>query len=266
MHDTGYVLSVREFGTQLIRTRDLDPVYVALCGAALPEPQLCRWLSAYWMFYHVGAASWLSEHEGPAFWAECTRAAANVEPSPAGGRWPRSAERRHFRGDKCVRAVAEMAGRYPAPEAAVRSLSHSRTEREVMAAVGWWPLHGPWIGFKAADMLERCAHQQVAFDRDIGLLYKEPRAGLEVLAGHDYAAQVDCNRLLLSWVAAFPAPPAGDRRCGPQELETVLCKWKSYLGGHYYVGKDTHEVRHALVGWGETAARLLCSAPEEVCQ
>lgn len=44
--------------------------------------------------------------------------------------------------------------------------------------------------------------------------------------------------------------------CGVQEAETVLCKYKSYRNGHYFVGKDTKEIRYALKGWGATANHL----------
>jgi hypothetical protein len=35
-------------------------------------------------------------------------------------------------------------------------------------------------------------------------------------------------------------------------------------GGHYHVGKDIHEQRAALAGWGETATRILAAYPPEV--
>jgi hypothetical protein len=32
-----------------------------------------------------------------------------------------------------------------------------------------------------------------------------------------------------------------------QEIETIFCKYKSYVKGHYHVGKDIHEIREALI-------------------
>src|SRR6185437_10528018 len=55
------------------------------------------------------------------------------------------------------------------------------------------------------------------------------------------------------------APPWRDRPVNIQEIETVLCKWKSHLHGRYPVGKDTSEVKHGLYAWGkcsETASKM----------
>ena len=128
--------SIRVFGQRLIETGDLDPVYIALHGANLQEPQLCRWLTAYLMFYHVGAASWLSERTGDDFWKWVRIAAENnssaLVPAPGIMRWPRSSERRHFRGDKCVAAVdamREMVGDRPEEAGTVEEHGRSRPKR-----------------------------------------------------------------------------------------------------------------------------------------
>lgn len=270
MHDTGKLSVVdqfKQFSEKLIVTRDLDPVYVALHGAALDEPQLCRWLLAYMFFYHVGAASWLSEWEGANFWGACLIAARNEEPTHLGGRWPRSAERRHFRGQKCVDAVTKMSLEYEEPEMHIRQLRVSCwTEKHVIEALSHgWPMFGPWAGFKLADLLERCAGYKIQFSPNIGLMYSEPAAALDILAAEDPSTDSKGHyNALLEWVAGYGAPPSLDRPCGPQELETCLCKFKSSRGGHYHIGKDIVEVRHALDGWGRTGGRLLAAAPGEV--
>lgn len=274
-------LSVHDFGDRLIQTQDLDPLYVGLNRLALPRSQLCRWLLAYWCFYHVGAASRLSEEEGAEYWLWMGKAAENkmspkeCEIGPT-DRWPRAAERRHFRGEKCVRAVWELRRRYryaEYPAQAVRDLlprhPHDQcTAKYVMDKVQRWPQFGSWIAFKAADMLDRVYGFRVSFDRDLGLVYKEPRRGLDLLM--TTRQEVVCERgaqdhyqSLLTYFARHPEPSRGDRSCGPQEVETVLCKWKSYMGGHYWVGKDIHEHRRELVGWGATAERLRNYYPPE---
>lgn len=271
-------MNIEEFGSALIMTRDLDPVYVALHGAKLEKAQLYRWLLAYWCFYHMGAASYLSEYGGPDFWNMMDRAAENASGPPVHNqeRWPRASERRYFRGSKCVRAVGWLRNRWPEPEGAVAHVAGMssglwadnvmgfRTEKTVMEVIGEWPLFGPWIGFKAADMLERCAGIKIQFSPDIGLVYKEPRATLDILVEQRGGTPQERYAEVSEYFRATPAPPALDRGCGPQEVETILCKWKSHLAGRYTVGKDILEVRHALVGWGETAERLRAAAPEEV--
>lgn len=276
------LMGIQEFGDRLIATRDLDPLYVGLVGARLEPDQLARYLLAYWCFYHVGAAAFLSENEGNSFWVWMQVAARNrPEDSPQQilpweekqrafmpSRWPRAAERRHFRGEKCVKAVEWFSNR--APEWWVLLLAGLTTDKAVMNYVQTWPMFGPWIAFKAADMMERVWGTKVQFDPNLGLMYHEPRAALELLPQHNPTWTDPTPRnlydKLITYFSARRAPPFGDRPCGPQEVETVLCKYKSYLGGHYYLGKDIKEQRGALMGWGKTADRILAAYPAEVME
>lgn len=263
------MMSIYEFGRRLIETQDLDPVYVGLYGADLPRDQLRRWLTAYWMFYHVGAASWLSEHSVSDFWFRMDVAARNdlsprLEGLPS-DRWPRAAERRHFRGPKCVAAVQWFSSVYPSsPESFVFGLESLETQKSVMFAVHGWPLHGPWIAFKAADMLERVVGVPLEIEPNIGLVYSEPRKSLDMLAAENDSTPEAVYAALIGHFKAWSAPPRYERVVGPLEVESLLCKHKSHRNGHYEIGKDIKEVRHALAGWGETANRLLAKMPKEV--
>lgn len=259
-----------EFGEALIRTEDLDPVYVGLVRAGLPRDQLHRWLLAYWMVYHMGVASWLSDCRDFWFWANEVAKNEFVAPGLPADRWPRGTERRHFRGQKAVQAVQVLSSAHLAPEHLVADLYRgASTAKEVMDRIQEWPMFGPWIAFKAADMIERCLGVPVQFPADLGLVYKEPREALDILTRENYGGDQDLTTeehygVLLDHFRQFPAPPAGDRFCGPAETETVLCKWKSYRGGHYWIGRDIHECRGHLAGWGETAERILAVMPQEV--
>ena len=260
-------MDIRDFGTQLIQTEDLDPVYSGLYRAKLPKPQLERTLIAYWSFYHLGFAVWASESEGEEFWQRMEVAALNETLSPLGGRWPRATERRHFRGRKCVQTIDWL--RRHEPEYWVRSFKDCVTEKDVIKEISQWPLFGNWIGFKAADMLERVYDQPITFDQNIGLMYDSPRAALDLLV--EDMSLITSNRSvegiyhdLLTWFSSHRAPPDRSRYCNAQEIETLLCKFGSMRSGHYHIGKDITEVRHALAGWGETANRIIAVMPEEV--
>jgi hypothetical protein len=262
-------LDVQAFGDALITTQDLDPVYCAIYHARLPEPQLCRLLLAYWCFYHLGVAASISEKEHGDFWEWMRVAAVNEQPPKKwnlpGDRWPRSSERRHFRGEKCVKAVERLRVRFAQPEGAVRSLAPLTRETAIINRVLDWPMCGPWIAFKAADMMERVYGSNVEFNQNIGLMYDSPRAGLDLIAA---AADTKSPKIiyhdLLTYFSSHRAPPRNDRHCGPQEVETILCKYFSMHSGHYRVGKDIHEVRQALTGWGKTAEHMLDVMPMEV--
>jgi hypothetical protein len=237
---------------------------------------MCRLLLAYFCFYHLGVAAYISELEGNTFWEVMEIAARNklcdpdeIDPDLPEGKWPRGAERRHFRGDKCVEAVKqirEFSKDKPGSGAEHvislwTELGHVVTLEGFMKSVQVLPLFGPWISFKAADVLERVMSVPIDFPNDLTLFYKEPRAALDML---NISAE-EANRQLLAHYSKIAAPPRWKaRNCNIQEVETVCCKWKSMINGHYWVGKDIHELRRALKGWGKTADKLLRATPKEV--
>lgn len=281
-------LSIEDFGALLLRTQDLDPVYSALGGAGrkIGRPQLLRLCLAYWCFYHLGASASLSETSGRAFWDRMLVAARNEgEPKP----WPRGAERRHFRGQQAISAVSELADRYDKPEDAALGLAGSRdlaSFRDVSEAAQSHRGFGPWIAFKIADMRERVLGLATDFrDCELGI-YKDPRQGaalawyeLELRAGRpvdeayrkapwEYPITDEQLKSVVDYYVKhfrkFKAPPFGDRAVNQQEVETCLCKFKSYRKGHYWPGKDIKEIGEGLHGWGRTADLLRTHIPKEV--
>lgn len=293
-------LSLIEFGDALLRTRDLDPVYVAIHGAGLSGPQLPQLLTAYWCFYSLGAAAYISEAKTPKeFWKRMMAAAINetAPPPKPGERWPRAAERRHFRGAQAVSSVAGLAARYG--KGAEQFVSYlyrpfdntGSTFNGVAARAREHRGFGEWIAFKIADMGERVLGFDVDFtDCHLGI-YKDPRQGAALsyylrfsaaaawpVAGEeDYSQEPwkfpvsdvqlkqEVDRLVAFWRGRkFKAPPSGDRLVNVQEIETILCKYKSYYKGHYHVGKDIDEVRHGLERWGDTAQQLAKALPPSV--
>jgi len=246
------MLSIYEFGERLLETEDLDPVYCGLVRAFLPQDQLFRWLLAYWCFYHVGVASRISEATGDDYWVKMREAAVN-----SGLRFPRGAERRHFRGQKCVNAIDNLGLAWSF------NIPHINDSKTIMDMVLQWPMFGPWIAFKAADMIDRCVNP-IGFDQSLGLIYKEPKAALYSLVDREGLTIEEHWAMLLDHFKQFKAPPGYDRSCSAQEGETIACKWRSYTGGHYWVGKDIKEQRKALIGWGETATKIFEAYPKEV--
>lgn len=257
-----------EFGAELLRTDDLDPIYVALRKVKWPPNQIHRWLLAYWCFYSAGLACYASE--SVAFWTTMMDAAKNESASPLGGRWPRGAERRHFRGAAAVDAVADLMAVYGrSPEDFVtdivsRAPDFARIRAHVQAHQGF----GPWISFKIADMLERCLDVPVCFDRAAVFMYRDPVKAAQMFYNCCHQKPIEDEypkeRIMadiVPWTverltrefASFTAPPIHDRPVGLQEIETILCKWKSHVHGHYPIGKDTHEIRLSLMAWSETS-------------
>lgn len=253
---------VEDFGRALLTARDLDPVYELLYQSTLSGPALKKWLLAYWLFYHVGVASWIVEQDD--FYESALYAFDN--------KFPRGAERRHFRGDGPRKAIDGLKAMYPKPEVVADDV-YAPTYPACHQKVKQLPMFGDWIAFKVADMLERCLGLPIEFSTAI-IFYEQPSAAAAFVYadegyGKDWALRRDgviagklehkielVTKRLLDVFQNEKAPPSFDRAIGVQEIETILCKYKSHRNGTYPVGKDRKEVFHALDGWGTLAAEL----------
>lgn len=248
-------ISVYEFGKQLLQTNDLDPVYVLVYETRMEEAQLKHWLIAYWCFYHVGTACWIaqSRHE---YWERMETAAGSKE-------WPRSSERRHFRGENAAKSVRYLRERGVSSLFGDIELSGDSSE-ELIETVQQWVGFGPWIAFKVADMIERIGMKSVQFSLDT-VLYDSPRKAAEILWERENGGKETHETgpwaidRILKVLEGSKAPPRYERPINAQEAETVLCKWKSYLNGHYHIGEDISACRSGLMKFSRVklAQRLL---------
>jgi len=281
-------LDIETFGDHLLTSYDLDPIYVALVDArqngAYNLAQVQRWLIAYWCYYHAGVASFLSEHEGNDFWFWMREAALNERESPAGGRWPRGHERRHFRAKIATDAVEALRQRYGnQPENMVYYMYATNDQIPLTMglvssrAQSHWGF-GPWIGFKIADMIDRVLGVRVDFDAAAVFMFKDPEKAAMMLweqrEAHKYPEGAKPKReVILKGVTAYlektfakhRAPPLGDRAINIQEVETVLCKWKSHMNGHYPLWNDIDEINNGLEPWvsdSPAAAQFLDCMPK----
>lgn len=260
-------LTIEEFGKHLLLTGDLDPIYIVLWNMNLSTPELARWLLAYWCFYHAGVACYMAEQEGTKFWEKMSLAAVNVQ-SPMGDilRWPRGKERRHFRGKTSLRGVEGLAVRFPLPEDMLLFFHHLSNFNpmkylDVRKAVKEWYGFGDWISFKVADMLERVVGYKIDFQHSEVFMFDDPyKAALmqwklkhnappESTIDNEPAAIKEVVDDLTQHFAGYLAPPRLDRPVGLQEVETILCKYKSHLHGHYPLMNDIHEITVGLTHW-----------------
>lgn len=264
------------WGQKLIETQDHDPLYTGLWGylgknQTGTRDRVRRFMLSYWSFYSVGASWFISGHEGADFWHWLKVAAENeagpekLQLAPA-ERWPRAHERRHWRGQKCVDSVIHLAQRFPRPEDAVLSLEDLPGRINLQAVkleVTTWPQFGPWIAFKAADMLERVLGVPVDFPLTTTSMYRDPQRGAEMAAPFiGNVTPQGVTDVMLHAYRNMKAPPGGDRPVGVQEVETVLCKWKSARNGHYHIGADTASNLRELELWGaQDLARHYPSLP-----
>ena len=272
MH-TPNILSPIEFGKQLIQTGDLDPVYIVLWEAELPHDLLCNWLLAYWCFYHCGTASWIASgtemdpvsvafNNPKSYWLRFFEAAGSKD-------YPRSSERRHFRGEnalKCVRYLLES--RLTPSDIVGRLSSHGKPQTlpSVIAEAKKIYGFGDWIAFKIADMLSCLGLAKTEFKYEDSLtFYDSPREGgvISFNCYHSLTAQRNTDDATkLHWAVTYlqqelahnlklKAPPQRNRLIHYQEIETILCKFKSHSKGKYQVGHDIAEVKESLLRYSK---------------
>lgn len=284
-------LTIEEFGRRLLSSQDLDPIYVALVGMELEPWQLGRWLLAYWCCYDAGVSSYIADAASPdGFWERMEAMAVNEVASPLGGRWRRAAERRHWRGKNAVASLAALRARYgdePADMAYycangwTRSVPVPRdtpqTCAQVMKRAREHTGFGPWIGFKIADMAERVMGTPISFEEAEVFVFKDPakaavmahRVAFLALPDEPDPPVAEAVRWAVGYLTHefrdLPAPPGWDRPVALQEVETVLCKWKSHVNGHYPLYNDLVEIRHYTLPWkihSPLAGRFLDHLPE----
>ena len=244
-----------EFGKKLLMTGDIDPVYIILHESDLSHTKLMNWLMAYWCFYHVGTASWIVDQ--PRYWLAMNQAAGS-------SKWPRCSERRHFRGQKAVDAVHGLSCINRHAQNIIENLyqgDNNPTLGSISAGVQTWPMFGPWIAFKVADMLEALGLCDVDFKQDdVFDMFEAPTLGAKEMynryrdesGGDNEEIPEWAYRRLMDELSGYAAPPSGKRTINIQEIETILCKWKSHLNGHYEPGHDTKEIRKGLALFGGT--------------
>lgn len=283
-------LPVLEFGSRLIQSGDLDPLYIALNRSDLDKEDIKRLLVAYWCTYHVGQSAWLAEREGGKFFEGLAEIAHNATEAPVGGRWPRGKERRHWRGQQAISSALALANRYERPEDMVDYVSQMATDdiylpfelvnRRVQEHRGF----GDWIAFKVGDMLETCLGVPVTFEQAEIFMFKDPAKAATMVfremnpdiadrwdAGAFTISQEEINKRVTRWMSGqfmgHREPARKHRAVGLQEVETILCKWKSHMNGHYPVGNDITEIREGLEPWAkvsEFAEHLISCMPEKV--
>lgn len=282
-------LSVEDFGRYLFHSNDLDPVYVILhklySNGNMDIDQLQRWVLGYILCYHCGAACYFSEKKGVHFFEELLIAARNAQEAPVGGRWPRSHERRHWRGQFALNVVGRLQERYGEhPENFLLNVAglerwSAKPEltpfKRIQANLKMHYGFGPWATFKLADIIDRVGLAPVEFKYQDVVIYDDPVKAAERLVKERYdlpdAASVkpeavkDVFDWLIDHFSDQSAPPLHDRPVDIQEIETVLCKWKSHQNGRYPLYNDLREIKEGIAPWAKisrTAALFQANIPQ----
>lgn len=271
-------LSVEEFGRKLILTHDLDPVYVMIHSAdkhgKLTYSDLVNWCVIYWCCYHCGVSTAMTQltHVGKNIWDMLEDVATNKTM-----KWPRGTERRHFRGDNATAMVRDLRERYTDAKEFLEHLKAYKSFKGLSAFIQEHTGFGPWIAFKIADMMERVLYTPIDFTSADLMMYDEPMKGARLACekwcsgsdyeneGYQHFLEYTVKRLSREF-RHLKAPPAFDRPINVQEIETILCKWKAHMKGHYPLGKDSREIHHHLRNWGPLADEFAKFVPSTFLQ
>lgn len=263
------LMSWADFSTTLLTKFDLDPIYAMLVDAvaagAMDAPTLKRWLLAYWCYYSAGTASFIAEWPSDKFY-EAMRAGFSGE-----GQYSRGHERRHFRGENGLKAIDHLE-RFGSAEKVVdfiyagACLTYSCVAERAMG----FTLFGPWIAWKICDMGERVLCLDVDFSSADLYMYKDPVQGCALYLFNDWKHPITRDEVaravadMLSKLKQFKEPPHLDRPLNIQSAETIACKYKAHVKGHYPPLFDIEEIRHGMKGWGDLAQTLLQYMPDGV--
>jgi len=247
----------QDFGQQLLRTGDLDPLYY-VSEIGMEQDQLKRFLLAYWLYYSAGIASSISEVPNEKFFDKVLSLYKTA---------PRGHERRHFRGEagiKSIKSLMAWSNNNPIEIVDYMTCLHNpkRSVRDIIENVTQFYMFGQWIAWKISDMTERVLKLPVDFSNANLLIYSEPKKATGLILLGDPEADVT-EAMLNSLVRkmekrfrSFDAPPDYSRKINVQEVETIMCKYKAHVNGHYPLFNDTIEILEGLEGQGRTAEEI----------
>lgn len=235
-----------------------------MCGVKTTTKVRANMFFAYTCLYHLGVATEIGLTVSK--WDVLQIAATNT-----GLVWPRGSERRHWRGANAQATIDFIKDRYTNSSEITKFWSTGPlTFSAVASRVRTLPAYGPWIAFKVADMLERVLNIPVDFSDCALGVYDEPRKAAALLLTGNSDEKITNTQLtdvinkLSASIGPVLAPPTHNRVINVQEIETVLCKYKSHVNGHYPNGKDTKEVLHGLQDprWDNKLTRQMIKALE----
>lgn len=242
---------VKTFARAMLESRDLDPLYDVLrelyVAMDLDEERALWFTTLYLAYYNLPSAL-------TAFWYlplddayELLHGAGEPQALTA---LPMATERRNLRiGGKVVLNLQSYLGWvavFGSQRLFLRQRWGDNPERNFLAfwdtAQSVWG-NGRWAAFKWADLLKNVHGWNLAAPDMRMAFCSGPKEGLQLLYGYptedvptldrmgaDLRERLAADGLNLDW----------------EELETVLCNFKSLYKGKYYVGHDIDELQERI--------------------
>lgn len=236
------------FGKHLKSSSDIDPLYPILRSIIVQHKMTEE--QAYWFtFLYV---AWYNVAVGYRAWLECPEPDPDIltllDPS-----WPTGVERRASRGGRVrehIDSFLTAADGYRIQTWFNRGLNADAFELEDQHA-NWRILNerlqtlrmnGRWAAYKHCEVLRR-VHYVMVQAPDMGNQFSSgPREGLAFLYGElDGQGPKVISRLDRQGLNLQRRVARLGLEVDIEELETILCNWKSVMKGKYYVGHDIDE-------------------------
>jgi hypothetical protein len=248
---TDHTRDWRDFATLLFKLEDADPGYMLLRRAELPMAQKLRYVLAWCTFYNPGLAARASDFQGARFY-DFLR---SVYPSAK-----RASERRHFRGQAGLKALAQWQDLYPKPEAMIEACFGSsylqvRKNMQHMAQMG------DYFYWKLADIQDTVMGKAVDFTGCEQYMPKVPKQGADMVGDLENLFTLKhIMGVVTAHVSKLDYPVKEGRKLALQEAETVCCVFKQHVVGDYRFGFRSAKAFNRLRGMEaetKTASGLL---------
>lgn len=231
------------FGHQLITSEDVDPLYpvIEYYIKGMDIEQQLWFIALYLAYYNLPSAILAFQSRPYGFMGDSFPEMFN--------HFPIATERRNLRGGKIKPHLRDYLRycRYGQMPTLMQGWKdrHPRENYECfwVTAQDIWQ-NGRWAAFKWAELLKKVLHWQLEAPDMRMEFCTGPKAGLELLYGHPSASVKQLNRygedlmLRLANKGVFIADW--------EQLETVLCNFRSLKNGRYYVGHDIDEMQTVI--------------------
>jgi hypothetical protein len=240
----------RGFARELFRLEDADPGYCLLKRAEMPYTQKLRYVLAWCTFYNPGIAAIASQYQRAKFYDYLRSQYPTAK---------RASERRHFRGQAGLKALAQWQALYPRPEDMITAC-YAPTYRGVRENMKHMAQMGDYFYWKLADVWDTVFDYPVDFTGCEKYMPKVPQQGAAIIDGIEYkqATVVLEEKYLLGimdvvtrYVAKLPYYVKG-RTLALQEAETVCCVFKQHVVGDYRLGYRTAKAEARLLAVEQT--------------
>lgn len=241
----------RKFANQMFKLEDADPGYMLLRRADLPLAQKLRYVLAWCTFYNPGLAARASDFQGAKFYEFLRYVYPHAK---------RASERRHFRGQAGLKALAQWQSMYPKPEAMIEACFAS-SYLQVRKNMFHMAQMGDYFYWKLADIQDTVMGKPVDFTGCEKYMPKVPKQGADMIGDMENLFTLEVIMgVVTAHVSNLAYPVKEGRKLALQEAETVCCVFKQHVVGDYKFGFRSAKAYNRLKGMvaeTTTAQKLL---------